>query len=481
MQSWCDSMNESISISLEDIWSLVKRNIKFIIASALVFSVISFVYTNYFVAKKYTSNATMIASFTTLEQKVDDMPNSVSTAQTEAAKALANSYTAILKSKYTAKKINDIISTSWRNVSVEQIKGSISISSVNDTEVLSISITTVDPQLSYDICKAFIDISPEIIAEKSFGRLLELEMDEEPPKASSYPNVKKNIFIGFLIGAAVSACIVFALYFLNNKVKGEDDIENRYNVPILGTVPSFTQKKKSLKKRKANMDSSKSESDSHKNFFVIEAYKNIRTNLMYTFTKNDCGNVVAVSGAEAAAGKSVTSANLSVAFAQSSFRVLLIDADMRRPAQQKLFKRPNVNGLSLLLSGQTKFEDAVQKEVVPNLDLITAGPIPPNPSELLSSPEMDKLLKYVFGSYDCVIVDTPPVNYVTDCLTIANKINGIVLVARQGHTEYYELNKAIDSINSINGKILGIVVDDVIASEHKSKYYHSKYYKGYQN
>ncbi len=468
-------MNEDFSIV--ELFPVFKKNLKWIILVAIIFLIISILFSCFFVTKKYTSTAKMIASFTTLDKEKDEIPNAVSTAQISAATALANSYTVILKSDYAANRVYTEISKQWKNISIKKIQKSINISTINDTEVLKISITTVNPELSKDICDAFEKVAPKIIEEKSYGQLLTLDSGNLPQSYSS-PNITKNAIIGCLIGIVISLVIIIISFLMNNKIRGESDVERKYNIPVLGSIPTFASKKSSGKKHPSPAESS-DVGRAQNNFFVIEAYKNIRTNLMYTFNSNDSNRIIAVSGAEAEAGKSITSANLAIAFAQNNFRTLMIDADMRKPTQQKLFKRQNTDGLSKVLSGQSKFDSALQKNVMPNLDILTSGPIPPNPSELMSSHAMESLLADASKKYDCVLVDTPPINYVTDCLTIANKTCGIVLVARQYHTEYSDLSKTIDSVKTVGGKILGIIVSDVSSEKANSKYYHNKYYKPY--
>lgn len=456
----------SKEISLNEIFKYLLKNLKWIISATLVFLVAALLFSSFAITKMYTASTTMIASFTTLDKEVDPIPNQVTTTQTDAAKALAESYSEILESDYAAELIMDRLSE-WKNISKNMIKGSISIRTSQKSSVMIFSSTTPDPELSYDVCLALVDVAPKVIEEKFFGMLKPLD-SPTVPKTYSSPNIIKNTVVGAFLGAFLSVAVLVAIMLLNNKISNERDI----NTSFLGSVPAFD-----TKKGKGKNGETDAKVSAQNNFFIVESYKIIRTNLMYTFHSGKNGNVVAFSGAEVNAGKSVTCANLSIAFAQNGFRVLVVDADMRRPKQQKLFKKSHTEGLSKLISGQCTFEEAVIKNAAPNLDLVPAGPLPPNPSELLSAPAMDEFLEKVSAQYDYVFIDTPPINFVTDCLALANKINGIVLVARQGHTEKDDFAKAIASIKNIDAKIVGSILNDAVMERSKKYYKNGYYYK----
>lgn len=216
--------------------------------------------------------------------------------------------------------------------------------------------------------------------------------------------------------------------------------------------------------------------DDTKKFHVTEAYKLIRTNLLFTLSDAD-KKVVLVSSAEPDAGKSISCANLAISMAQTGARVLLIDADMRRAVQHRIFGIPKGKGISQLLGGFCGLEDAIVHDKS-SLDIITAGQQPPNPVELLASKSMNTILEKLSEQYDYIFIDTPPVNILSDALVLADKVAGVVLIARQKQTTYDILQKAIDSIRKVDGVVLGTVINDV---EEKNKPYksYSTYYSSY--
>lgn len=195
-------------------------------------------------------------------------------------------------------------------------------------------------------------------------------------------------------------------------------------------------------------------------FQVTEAYKNLRTNITFALSTKK-NKVFAVSSALASEGKSTVTANIAITLAQTDSDVLLIDCDLRKPVQHKVFDLKNEVGISSLIGGISSFDETVHKDVIPHLDIITCGKIPPNPSEMLGSENMDELLKEAAQNYDYVIIDTPPINIVTDALTLMGKIAGLLLVAQHGSSTYDALEEAIDSVKMADGAILGVVVNNM--------------------
>lgn len=195
-------------------------------------------------------------------------------------------------------------------------------------------------------------------------------------------------------------------------------------------------------------------------FKMRESYNSIRTNLQFALAGSD-NNAIVISSSAPAEGKSLTCANVAISMAQISKRVLLIDADLRKPTQYKIFRVDNTHGLSSLLVGFDSLGKALKKDVDKNLDLITSGPIPPNPSELLGSKRMDILLEKLYEYYDYIFIDTPPINVVTDAVLLAAKTSGVALVSRQNVTTFDEIKRSLDAVNFAKAKVLGIIVNDV--------------------
>lgn len=211
------------------------------------------------------------------------------------------------------------------------------------------------------------------------------------------------------------------------------------------------------------------------NFQVSEAYKMIRTNLLFALSTTDNRTVV-FSSAEPGVGKSTLSGNLAIVMAQTGAKVVLVDADMRKPSQHRNFRVSRSLGLSKILGGLNTLDECLCRDVKPNLDVITAGSIPPNPSELLGSSRMQELLAELQERYDYVFVDVPPLCVVADALVVAPATAGVVLVARCRQTTYDELSNAIENVHQADVPLLGVVMTCV---EQEVRGYRSRYYRSY--
>ena len=194
-------------------------------------------------------------------------------------------------------------------------------------------------------------------------------------------------------------------------------------------------------------------------FAVREAFNQLRTNLMYTITEQDQAPVFAVTSADEGEGKSNVIANLALSFAQLGKKVLLIDGDMRCPSQYKLFQLDRrVQGLSELISGIEA--NVVLKDTRPGLDVILSGRIPPNPSELITSPRFAELIATWRKEYDLVFIDLPPIGIVTDAVAICKYISGYIFTIRSGKDSSKMLQHALFSMEHVGAKIVGIVLND---------------------
>ena len=236
-----------------------------------------------------------------------------------------------------------------------------------------------------------------------------------------------------------------------------------------------TKKQESARsKRRTLMDKSVA-------FPVTEAYKNLRTNISFALSTKK-NRIFAVSSALASEGKSTVAANIAITLAQNNSKVLLIDGDLRKPVQHKVFEIGNETGISSLLGGLNTFDEVVHKDVIENLNVVTCGPIPPNPSELLGSENMKSLLNKLTAEYDYIIIDTPPINIVTDALTLLDTIAGVLLVAKHAQSTYDALDEAIEAIKMADGSLLGVVVNNVaVAGNGKfGGKYSYKYKYGYK-
>ena len=197
-------------------------------------------------------------------------------------------------------------------------------------------------------------------------------------------------------------------------------------------------------------------------FSVKESYKMMRTNIIFSVSgKSESGcKLVALTSANAGEGKTTTTVNLAIAFAQTGSRVLAIDCDMRKPRLHRYLQAKRVPGLSTLISKQVSVDEAITKDVRPGLDVITAGEIPPNPAELLSSERMKEIIDELSQHYDYIFFDTPPVTVVTDAAALSQFVDGIIVVVRQNYTNHESVAAAVKTLDIARAKVLGFIVND---------------------
>ncbi|MEC5423413.1 CpsD/CapB family tyrosine-protein kinase [Virgibacillus sp. C22-A2] len=206
---------------------------------------------------------------------------------------------------------------------------------------------------------------------------------------------------------------------------------------------------------------------------ISEQYRTVRTNLQFSSVDKELKTML-VTSAGPSEGKSMTTANLAVVYAQQGKKILLVDADLRKPTVHYTFRMDNLKGLSNILVGEDFLQDVVAQSDTENLDVISCGPIPPNPSELLASKRMEQFIEDASQIYDIIIFDTPPILAVADAQIMANVCDGAILVVRSKQTEVEAAGKAVEALQSANAKILGTILNDRSKKEANYYYYYGK-------
>jgi polysaccharide biosynthesis transport protein len=302
------------------------------------------------------------------------------------------------------------------------------------------------------------------IVSNSGGNNVRL-MDRAVAPGSPYtPDVKRNLMLGSLAGLLLALGLVLGIDYMDDTVKTPEDITRRLRLPFLGLVPAI----------KGNTHPLLSQDVPHE---FGEAFRALRTSLVFS-SGTEGTRVISVTSAQPLEGKTTTTCNIAIALAYGGSRVLLIDADMRRPSVSRTLGIENTIGLSHLLTGQASARQAIRRTEIQNLWVMTAGLTPPNPSELLASERMKTLIANVqSGPFDWVLIDTPPVLAVTDAVIIAPWVSGVVFVIGSEMTQRRLAQRAIETLQTSRPHILGAVLNrvDIV----RNKYYYSRYY-GYK-
>jgi len=282
------------------------------------------------------------------------------------------------------------------------------------------------------------------------------------PGAPFTPNTRRDWFIALLAGLMLAIGLVLVVEYVDDSLKTPDDINRKLRIPLLGLVPAVRGQRVPVLSGTVPHD-------------FGEAFRSLRTSLVFTAGSSGT-RIVAVTSTQPLEGKTTSACNLAMVLALGGARVLLIDADMRRPSLHKYLGMANTAGLSHVLVGQARIREAIQRTHDPNLFALTAGQPPPNPSELLGSDRMKSFLAHLgTGPFDWVIIDTPPVLAVTDAAIVAPLVSGVVFVVgaemtRSGHGE-----RALEMLRGGgNPHIIGAVLNRVDFD--RNKYYYSRYY-----
>lgn len=223
-------------------------------------------------------------------------------------------------------------------------------------------------------------------------------------------------------------------------------------------------------KRKATEQSTLFVHDNPKSI-VSEKFRTIRSNIIFS-TANSSEKNILVTSEHALSGKSTVSSNIGVSYAQAGYNTLIIDGDMRKPTQHYMFQLSNLTGLSNLIINKATFDDAIKATHIENLSVLTSGPIPPNPSELIASSMFKQIYEILSREYDFVIIDTPPVNTVTDAQLFVRHSKNAVLVIDTEKNDRDEVKKAQDLLNAAGAKILGVILNKMKVTKPSSYYYY---------
>lgn len=282
------------------------------------------------------------------------------------------------------------------------------------------------------------------------------------PHRSVSPRIALNLALGGFLGIILAFGSALLLDTIDKSVKTAEEAERLLGYPLLGAIPKLQRDESGDELPLLNSPYSS----------VNSAFEMLQINLGFAISDKEL-KIIVVSSCLPGEGKSFVAANLAVATAQMGRRVLLIDADMRRPRQHDVWKRPNLIGLSHILAGQAGLPQSSHETSV-NLDLLTAGTIPPNPAALLESQRMRDLLQQASEDYDCVIVDTPPLRFIADASIIGKMADGLLLVSRPGVVNSDAIRTTRSLLENSQLPVLGMVVNSV--SGESSYYYYNNYY-----
>jgi non-specific protein-tyrosine kinase len=308
----------------------------------------------------------------------------------------------------------------------------------------------------------------QVAQAQESSNLIEIEK-AQVSRTPIRPRTETNVLLAAVVGGMLALAIVFLVDYLDDTIKSPQEIVADTALSTLGTIALI--KGENAAER---LITSRSPRDP-----ISEAYRVLRTNLSFSAVDENLSSVL-VTSSSPGEGKSTTAANLAVVMAQTGKRVILVDADLRRPLQHKIFTVANNQGLTTaILDNSTPVTYHLQKSKLPELQVMTSGPIPPNPAELLNSQRMTQVLEDLQREADIIIFDTPPVLTVADASILAPRMNGTLMVVESGKTRRAALVQAVERLNNTNAHILGVVINKLNPKRLRGYGYYYKYHYYY--
>jgi len=308
-----------------------------------------------------------------------------------------------------------------------------------------------------------------------------------PPPKPIRPNKKLNVMLAIFFGLGLGIAIAFIIEVMDSSIRTVEDLE-KMGTNVLGAIPTINPEEIARRMRKrghkiSETDRAKLNSKLITNFSpkspVSEAFRSLRTNILFSNIDEPVKTLV-ISSSATKEGKSTTAANLAITMAQMGSRILIIDADLRRPTIHTFFNLDRQIGLTNALLGTYTLDEVIKPTGIDNLEVITAGDIPPNPSELLSSNALRKALSILSNRYDLILIDSPPVIAVTDAAVLATRTDALLLVISSGYVSKKEVMRAIQILGNVRANMLGVLLNGLdVKRIYGSYYYYYHYYQYY--
>lgn len=448
-------------INIRDFLNYLKKYVLVIVAVALVLIIGVFIYDKSIKKPLYTTYTTIILT------KSNETQTGTTITQNDILlnQKLVETYSKIIKSKLV---LEQVISETGVTYTAEELSENVSVEAYENTEMLKISVTDQDPELAANIANSIAQVfSGEIAKIYQINNISVVDVAVTPEEVSNN-TLKRDLLIALFISIFGTIGVVFVVYYFDDTVKLTDDLEEEIGMPVVAKV--FKSDIGSKNNRKIELLAQK-----YPKSVVSESIKTLRTNLQFSSVDEDIKTILITSSIPGE-GKSFISANLAISFAQTDKRVLIVDCDMRKGRQHRIFKLSNSKGLSnLLIDDMTNLKDYINKTSVPGVHVITRGTVPPNPSELLNSKKNADLLRVLKAKYDVIIYDGVPCNGLPDSIIMSKLVDKVLIVSSDSMTPKSVLESTKKQLESVNAPVAG----DVLNNVNRKNSTYGKYYGYY--
>lgn len=434
---------------LQDLLRIIKQQAKIIIGITLVSIIFAAVLSLTVITPQYEARTTLLV-------QSHNTGNQISYNDLAANQKLVFTYGEIIKSNRIAR---DVISRLDLNMTEQELLKKVRV--LRSSESLVTTILVKDANLSMAVTLAnnlahvFKDNLPLVMKVENVTVLDEARIEDNPEPVS--PRVMFNIAITAILSLSVGCVVALLAELLDKTVKTENMAAEQLGIPVLSTIPLETDKSKT---GQIYLEQTKSQ--------VAEAFRAFRTNIRYMGVKKEL-SVVLITSALSGEGKSFITSNLGAVIAKEKKKVLLVDCDLRKPSLHKIFDIDNEYGLTSVLMKEAAVGSVLQN-VQQYLDILTSGPIPPNPAEMLGTMQMSQLVNSLKNNYDIVLLDSSPIIPVTDGQLLAKISDGVVMVIKAGYTPREDIKTAMENLKLVGANIIGTVLN--YRKVEKRKYYY---------
>ncbi len=448
---------------LEKIFWILKSKLKYMILIGLMFGMLAGGFTYLTRTDIYAAQISLYVY--SRPDYVNDNGINLTSSDLNEASSLLNSYMQILKSRSFLTSIIEEAELDPREYTPNYLAKNLQANAVGGTAVFKVTVYDPNPYNAMIIANTIGKLAPEkIISVVKSGGIEVLDEAILPTTPYQSTSVTLMAIVGVFAGGILAALFFLVRGLMDTRFRRLYEIEDMFNSPVLGMVPLMDKKDKDGKPEvMLNKDSE---------FVLKEAYNDIRTNLLFLGTK-DCP-VFAVTGADYSEGKTTNSINIAVSFSMMGKNTLLIDADLRNGNIAEEFKIKEMKGLSDYLAKLSDLK--INRNVVENLDIITTGTIPPNPTDLLVSDRWKDMIQDLRGKYDVIIIDTPSIGVVADGVEINNVADAFIVVIREMATRFEREELIIRRLEAVDANICGFIYNGI--SVDSEDFNHKEYING---
>ena len=425
-----------------------------------------------FFARAYRSYSPVYSANATFTINSDDssLYSSSSYLNSRTASQIVNTFPYILNSGLLQKKVAEELGT-------EGVPGSISTETLGSTNMITIVVTSSDPQAAYDVLGAVIKHYPEV-AEPVIGevKMTLLDMSDVPETASNPPSYKRTVVKGMIAGAALCFCVLLLYAFTRSTIHEEEDFKKMLNIDCICAIPQIIFKKRGKEFRKDISIYNKRISQT-----FLEAVRVLRARIEKDAAKNDL-KVFLVTSAAPGEGKSTIAANIAMALSMRGAKVVLVDCDLRNPSvRERLYLKEEGNGLYEYLAKKVELDQILEWNETYKMHVVPGGEAISNGSELIDSQRMKKMLKELKEMTDYVILDTAPVGVLTDTAILAESADAALFVVKQDYASRSSILEGIGQLAESKIYISGCILNGAQAGIGGYGYKNYRYYNKYGN